>query len=115
MRAAIRTYMLNRWKLPYIFVLLLLISILLSHSTSFLCYIIDRNDLCNVQYFPENSSLRSIFISSVIVGPFLETLFYQFAIIEIGFKYFGKNQNIVPMTMFGSSFVFGIVHSYNVK
>lgn len=59
-------------------------------------------------------SLVAVFFVSVIAGPFVETLIYQFALIEGTLYYTGKNRRGVFLAMFVSAFIFGVSHSYNL-
>lgn len=58
----------------------------------------------------KNESLLAKFIIIVVIAPVLETIIYQFAIIEIGFKL--KLPAILSIII--SSLAFGISHSYNL-
>ena len=61
----------------------------------------------------EGWSLPAIFLVVVIAGPFLETLCYQYALIEGTLYYSGKNRRGIFLAIAVSALAFGISHLYN--
>ena len=74
-------------------------------------YIIGKDTL-NIDYF-KDKSLIHIFLVSVIIGPLIETLIFQFGIIEI-FLFFKKNKIFELIAIVLSSILFGLTHNYNL-
>lgn len=62
--------------------------------------------------FLEGKGLMYIFFLTVIIAPVLETLIYQFAIIEIVFKIKIKQATLVAILI--SSFLFSLSHIYSI-
>ncbi len=81
----------------------------------FICPCMLGETSCNVQYFKETYSLFAIFFTSVIVGPLLETFFFQFVILKPYIFYFKErtiNTDLILISI--SASVFGIGHYYNI-
>ena len=62
----------------------------------------------------EGWPLAGVFFVSVIAGPFIETLLYQYALIEGTLYYTGKNRSGIVLAIVISALVFGISHLYNL-
>lgn len=60
----------------------------------------------------ENKGLAFIFIITVLVTPVLETLIFQYGVIELFFKL--KNKNKVMFAALTSAFLFSLSHYYNL-
>lgn len=83
----------------------LILSILLPLSKE----IVIEND------FLEGKSLIYIFLTTVIIIPFIETLLFQFIIIEGYFIILRKNNKAIILAILTSSIVFGLSHSYSLN
>jgi len=65
--------------------------------------------------FLEGKSLIYIFLTTVIIIPFIETLLFQFIIIEGYFIILRKNNKAIILAILTSSIVFGLSHSYSLN
>lgn len=64
--------------------------------------------------FPEEDSLLFIFTLVVILGPLVETLIFQFGIIEL-FLLINKSHLVKAIALLVSSVLFGLSHSYSLQ
>jgi membrane protease YdiL (CAAX protease family) len=98
----------------YKFVILcVFVVVLIAHTTSNIILSIspDKASLTNPLF--ENESLIYIFIIVVIFGPLLETILFQYFIIEF-LLFFDKLKKNRIITLIISSLIFGLSHSFNV-
>jgi len=84
----------------------LLISFLISLILSYV-----NIDYLEIDYL-KNKGLSYIFILTVLVAPVLETLIFQYGIIELLFRL--KNKNKILYAILASAIVFGLSHYYNI-
>jgi len=61
----------------------------------------------------KNVPLYKILFYKVILGPFVETLFFQFIIIEIILWIFRKHKELISIIL--SGLIFGFVHYFNTQ
>lgn len=61
--------------------------------------------------FLEKKGLLEIFLLTVIAGPLIETLIFQYVVIETGLKIIDKQKNFILILV--SALVFGISHFYS--
>lgn len=70
----------------------------------------------NINYleidYLENKGLPFIFIITVLIAPVLETLIFQFGVIELFFKL--QNKNKVLLAALASAMLFSLSHYYNL-
>jgi len=81
----------------------------------FICPCILGEPACDVQYYESKRTLGEIFLITVVYGPLLETLIFQYAIFEIFIQYIKIDPlkiNLLALTF--SALLFGISHSYNI-
>lgn len=64
-----------------------------------------------LETFEENTPLTEIFVLSVIIGPFIETLLFQYLIIELLYSFKKVKQNIIIII---SAVAFSLIHNYNL-
>ncbi|WP_416337305.1 type II CAAX prenyl endopeptidase Rce1 family protein [Galbibacter sp. EGI 63066] len=63
----------------------------------------------------EEGSIIFRFIVIIILAPLLETLLYQFIIIEAGIFLFNKKKKTLMIIILISSIMFGLSHCYNLS
>lgn len=98
-------------KYYFLFIALLTI-VFVSYSGSYIIEYIAGEDTLNIDFF-NDKSLLYIFIFTVIVGPIIETLIFQFGIIEL-ILLLKKNKFFEILAILISSIIFGLTHNYNV-
>lgn len=95
---------LNKFRLIVLFIV---INVLNSLSFSFLAYFITGNGLRN--HSIDNMSAKDQFLVAVFLGPIIETLIFQYALIE------SVRQKIRPLyACILSAFAFALAHFYSV-
>ncbi|WP_422614472.1 type II CAAX prenyl endopeptidase Rce1 family protein [Ascidiimonas aurantiaca] len=86
--------------------------ITLQFSGSFIIKYFVGDDILSVDFL-EGKSLLYIFITSVIIGPLIETFLFQYCVIEL-ILYFKKNVSFKILALFLSALLFGLAHYYNI-
>jgi len=93
------------------FVLLSTIICLLINLTISLLISYINIDYLEIDYL-ENKGLPFIFIITVLIAPVVETLIFQYGVIELFFKL--KNKNKVLFAALASAILFSLSHYYNL-
>ena len=97
------------------FFLNLAILIILGHLFSFVCPYILPNGQCQVEYFSNTDTLFKKFLTGSVLGPLIETAFFQALPLALFYKFVRKKSNLKLNTLiFSISLLFGITHNYNV-
>lgn len=84
----------------------LLISLMISLILSYV-----NIDYLEIDYL-KNKGLSYIFIATVLIAPVLETLIFQYGIIEVSLRL--KNKNKILYAILASAIVFSLSHYYNI-
>lgn len=84
----------------------LLISLMISLILSYV-----NIDYLEIDYL-KNKGLSYIFIATVLIAPVLETLIFQYGIIELSLRL--KNKNKILYAILASAILFSLSHYYNI-
>jgi len=88
----------------------ILLCLVFSYIISYAMHLFNPETL-DIDYL-NNKSIPVKFILTVIVTPIIETLIYQYAIIEIVFRILKSNKTTIAILL--SSVIFGLSHFYNI-
>lgn len=99
----------------YIFavVCIIFVTLVAYGSTKVILFFSDNKTSLTSTFFEEDS-LLFLFISVVILGPLIETLIFQFCIIELFFR-INKSRFVKVIALFVSSLLFGLSHSSSLE
>ena len=88
----------------------ILLCLVFSYIISYAMHLFNPETL-DIDYL-NNKSIPVKFILTVIVTPIIETLIYQYAIIEIVFRILKSNKTTIAILL--SSVIFGLSHFYSI-
>lgn len=104
---------LNKYSRKRIVVILILFELLWSYSFSFLSNIFFGAEIFEIS-IPYQSGLFTIFLTTVVFAPLIETFIFQYVIIELTLNIQVDQKLKKTLAILFSSLAFASIHTYNV-